>query len=234
MPNHFYPQKRYVEKSPERAKWDRIKRYRGGSTLQKVALPKTLSLTILSSGEILGYLTIPYIMANENSLNETKQREIILSSLSLIIFNIQFLRANKLISLEPKNYVASRNALKSDYGYVHNLSKAIFCFSDEYPAFRKQIMDLLKNNMSFIRPTENDLPENISKIYREVFLNKNETIPENEFSFYNLASEDQKLHIQKIFSTLVYEYCKIRDNEQYLKPLYSEIRTLIKSPSIQI
>lgn len=227
MPDHFYPQTGQLKRRDIDAKIDKIKRQRGGSILSEIPLPRTLSLSVLANGEISGYFSTPYVFSI------TDQKDILLSSLRLIIFNLTFLRSQELIGLEPKNYVASTNA-KTKVGLVRNLSHKSYYFSTEYSSFRNQIMDLLKNNMSFIAPPTSDLPENIRGIYQKAFIDKKETLDKNVYNLYNNCNDEEKTHIQKVFSTLIYEYCKIRDKENYLETLFNELKSIITSPDYEV
>lgn len=202
----------------------KVHKERGGLLKQCTPLPKTLSLRIMSNSDTSAYIAFP---TTQNKVIGEGDNYIYDSTIKLILFNLSFLKSKGLISLDPKKYIVSRNA-KLKPGAVKNLTTQSVCLNTDYEFFREQVAEVIKNNLSFIAPTSQDLPDKIRTSYEREFKNNN---PNNIYGI--CKTEESKLYVQKLFLHLLREYISIRDNKDYLLDLYKEILSIISKSNTQ-
>ena len=195
---------------------------RGGHLKQRLPLPKTLSLKILSNGSTSAYISTPTTPNNPIGEGADLAYD---TTIRIILFNLSFIRSKGLINLDPSKYVATRNA-KLKTGSANGITKEGVSLDLDYNSFRDQIIKVLLDNIFYVKPNLEDLPEKLSTSVQEEFKNIT-TAGENITSIYNLCKNDEsKLYLQKLFLHLLKEYVAIRDNEKYLLDLYKDVMSI--------
>lgn len=195
----------------------------------KLPLPTTLTLSIIKQTSIDACFVQPYIQSNYDTIVSQFNSDFAKICIDLIAYNLKFIKEQDIIN-NHKDYARNkipRNSTTNVYG-INNTKQV---FSENYSEFRTQIMNLLKNNMSYLVPPQ-DTPS--YKLFVKHFLNEGNTLVDNKNNIYKLPITVDKIKYERAFLSLVNTFCKIRDDEKYLEPLFNNLQKLINNENVNI
>lgn len=194
---------------------------------KKLTLPTIVSLGTYVKKTGNANFFLPYIKNDTESDNANLYIDQANASFSIVNFNLSFLEESDLINNHENYY---NNVLRTQIKpYVYGLDNKIGKFANTYQDFENQILNIIKDNISFIVPNENTIA------FKVCLKNCNDTeIINNSKSIYNILNKEKQLKCERIFLNLVNLYCKIRDNENFLETLFNDIQKLTNETTLNV
>jgi len=171
----------------------------------------------------------PYVRLSDGTITPTIYKEHADTCLTLAEYNLSFLLEKDIIKNKEQYYNKAIRYLLQNY--VHGIDNQIGSFSTDYDNFKKQILNLIKDNLAYIVPSENTLSY---KTYIKTFGESDNIIEKNNKSIYKNLTKEGKSKAERIFIKLSTLITKIQRDEKYLEPLFNDIQSISKENDITI
>ena len=164
----------------------------------------------------------PYLrIDNEMAYEKIKETQA-MATLSIIAFNLSFLKEENLLLNESNYYNKELRSQIKDH--IYGIDNKFGKFACEYEQFKTQILNVIKSNILFIIPDVNTLAY---KVYIKTF--KENAFTKHNDNIYNFLNKESKIKCEKLFIKLATFYYKLLNNEIDLTPLFKDIQILINA-----
>lgn len=235
MPNHYYPQITHIQRVAINNNGKEMTSRRSHIPSETFNLPNNISIINRTSGEI--YFNIgdgAHLISSPTDSTKDVLKDFFATSLEVIKFNFKILNSKPeelFKDLQSCNFAQNSKILScSNKRYIHGLNKTKNILQYNYEIFRKQLLQLLKNNLNAIKPTNEILePEKettLSKLWKRYFVEVGDVLPDDTINIFDLAPQQLKNNVQNAFAFMLVLYCKAREDENYFRPIYDSFKNL--------